>query len=101
MKKYIETKLSREKFDEKRINELAQSIKNNGLIQPLIVKKKELENYYLVAGERRWRAAQKTDLKILPALLLPEDLDKDEISLIENIQREDLKLQKRQMHING
>ena len=70
---------------------MAQSIKNNGLIQPLIVKKKELENYYLVAGERRWRAAQKTDLKILPALLLPEDLDKDEISLIENIQREDLK----------
>ena len=81
----------RKEFDEKRINELAQSIKNNGLIQPLIVKKKELENYYLVAGERRWRAAQKTDLKILPALLLPEDLDKDEISLIENIQREDLK----------
>ena len=81
----------RKEFDEKRINELAQSIKKNGLIQPLIVKKKELDNYYLVAGERRWRAAQKTDLKILPALLLPEDLDKDEISLIENIQREDLK----------
>ena len=81
----------RKEFDEKRINELAQSIKKNGLIQPLIVKKKDLENYYLVAGERRWRAAQKTDLKILPALLLPEDLDKDEISLIENIQREDLK----------
>jgi ParB family chromosome partitioning protein len=81
----------RKEFDKEKIRELAQSIKKNGLIQPLIVKKKELENYYLVAGERRWRAAQKTDLKILPALLLPEDLDKDEISLIENIQREDLK----------
>ena len=46
----------------------------------------------MVAGERRWRAAQSTDLKILPALLLPKDLDKDEISLIENIQREDLKV---------
>ena len=46
----------------------------------------------LVAGERRWRAAQLTELKVLPALLLPNDLDKDEISLIENIQREDLKV---------
>ena len=46
----------------------------------------------MVAGERRWRAAQSTDLKVLPALLLPDDLDKDEISLIENIQREDLKV---------
>jgi len=46
----------------------------------------------LVAGERRWRAAQIANLKILPALLLPTDLDKDEISLIENIQRENLRV---------
>ena len=45
-----------------------------------------------MAGERRWRAAQIANLKILPALLLPTDLDKDEISLIENIQRENLKV---------
>ena len=79
-------------FDKEKINELSQSIKKNGLIQPLIVTKKDIENYILVAGDRRWRAAQKTELKVLPALLLPEDLDKDEISLIENIQREDLKV---------
>tara|TARA_B100001057_G_scaffold260938_1_gene261145 strand:+ start:1806 stop:2636 length:831 start_codon:yes stop_codon:yes gene_type:complete len=82
----------RKEFDIEKINELAQSIKKNGLIQPLIVTKKDLDSFFLVAGERRWRAAQKTDLKVLPALLLPDDLDKDEISLIENIQREDLKI---------
>ncbi len=82
----------RKEFDKVKINELAQSIKKNGLIQPLIVIKKDQDNYFLVAGERRWRAAQTTDIKVLPALLLPQDLDKDEISLIENIQREDLKV---------
>ena len=82
----------RKEFDQEKINELAQSIKKNGLIQPLILSKRDNETYTLVAGERRWRAAQKAELKILPSLLLPEDLDKDEISLIENIQREDLKI---------
>ncbi len=82
----------RKEFDKEKILELAQSIRKNGLIQPLIVTKKDSDSFFLVAGERRWRAAQNTDLKLLPALLLPEDLDKDEISLIENIQREDLKV---------
>tara|TARA_A100001011_G_C14314855_1_gene847458 strand:- start:4455 stop:5285 length:831 start_codon:yes stop_codon:yes gene_type:complete len=82
----------RKEFDREKILELAQSLRKNGLIQPLIVTKKDSDSYFLVAGERRWRAAQNTDLKLLPALLLPEDLDKDEISLIENIQREDLKV---------
>ena len=82
----------RKEFDQEKINELAQSIKKNGLIQPLILSKRDNETYTLVAGERRWRAAQKAELNILPSLLLPEDLDKDEISLIENIQREDLKI---------
>ena len=82
----------RKVFDKQKIEELAQSIIKNGLIQPLILFKKDVDNYTLVAGERRWRAAQMADLKILPSLLLPEDLDKDEISLIENIQREDLKV---------
>ena len=82
----------RKEFDQEKINELAQSIKKNGLIQPLILSKRDSDTYTLVAGERRWRAAQKAELKILPSLLLPEDLDKDEISLIENIQREDLKI---------
>ena len=82
----------RKEFDKEKIEELAQSINKNGLIQPLIVTKKDSEHYTLVAGERRWRASQIANLKTLPALLLPTDLDKDEISLIENIQRENLKV---------
>ena len=82
----------RKEFDPEKIKELAQSIKKNGLIQPLILSKRDNDTYTLVAGERRWRAAQSTELKILPSLLLPADLDKDEVSLIENIQREDLKI---------
>ena len=82
----------RKEFDKEKIAELAQSINKNGLIQPLILSKKVDNNYMLVAGERRWRAAQIANLKMIPALLLPEDLDKDEISLIENIQRENLKI---------
>ncbi len=82
----------RKEFDKEKIEELAQSIKKNGLIQPLILIKKDINNYMLVAGERRWRAAQLVNLKMIPALLLPKDLDKDEISLIENIQRENLKI---------
>lgn len=82
----------RKEFDREKIEELAQSIQKNGLIQPLILTKKSDNNYTLVAGERRWRAAQIANLKTIPSLLLPEDLDKDEISLIENIQRENLKI---------
>ena len=87
----------RKEFDKKKISELSLSIKKNGLIQPLIVTKKEIDTYTLVAGERRWRAAQIIDLKVLPSLLLPDDLDKDEISLVENIQREDLKISEEAM----
>ena len=87
----------RKEFDKEKISELSLSIKKNGLIQPLIVTKKGIDTYSLVAGERRWRAAQIADLKILPSLLLPDDLDKDEISLIENIQREDLKISEEAM----
>ena len=82
----------RKEFDKEKIEELAQSISKNGLIQPLILTKNDNDSYTLVAGERRWRAAQIANLKILPSLLLPTDLDKDEISLIENIQRENLKI---------
>ena len=82
----------RKEFNKERIVESAQSIEKNGLIQPLIVIQRDSDSYLIVAGERRWRAAQRTQLKLLPALLLPKDLDKDEISLIENIQREDLKV---------
>ena len=82
----------RKEFDKEKIEELAMSINKNGLIQPLILTKKDDDHYFLVAGERRWRAAQIANLKTIPSLLLPVDLDKDEISLIENIQRENLKI---------
>ena len=82
----------RKEFNEDKIDELAQSIKKNGLIQPIILVKRNDDNFMIVAGERRWRAAQIANLKTLPSLLIPDDLDKDEISLIENIQRENLKI---------
>ena len=89
----------RKTFDKAKIEELAQSIKKNGLIQPLILRNKSDNSYVIVAGERRWRAAQIANLKVLPALLLPSDLDKDEVSLIENIQRENLKISEEANHI--
>ena len=82
----------RKEFDKGRLEELAQSIQKNGLIQPIILRLRDADTYIIVAGERRWRAAQISNLKSIPSLLLPDDLDKDEISLIENIQREDLKI---------
>ena len=89
IEKIFRDELSQERNDKEKIEELAQSIEKNGLIQPLIVTKEDLDIYQIV-GERRWRAAQITQLKLLPTV--PKDLDKDEISLIENIQREDLKV---------
>ena len=89
---YRDENQPRKEFNKEKIEELAQSIHKNGLIQPLILTKKDNNSYVLVAGERRWRAAQLANLKTIPALLLPQDLDKDEISLIENIQRENLKI---------
>ena len=80
----------RKQFDEDAIEELADSIKQFGVIQPLIVKKRE--NYYeIIAGERRWRASKKAGIKKVPVIV--KDYDENEIlkiSLIENLQREDL-----------
>ena len=81
----------RKNFDEKSIKELAQSIKNQGLLQPIIVSNPK-ENYYeIVAGERRWRASQLAGLHEIECVI--KDFDNDKIfesALIENIQREDL-----------
>jgi ParB family transcriptional regulator, chromosome partitioning protein len=78
-------------FNDENIKELALSIKKHGLIQPIIIRKHGVDEYRIVAGERRWRASQIAKLNIMPSIILPSDLDKDEISLIENIQREDLR----------
>ncbi len=81
----------RKHFDEAALEELAASIAARGVIQPIIVTDLGKGKYQLVAGERRWRAAQKARLHEIPALV--RDLDEREImalALIENIQREDL-----------
>ena len=80
----------RKSFDEKKINELADSIKENGVIQPIVVRKAG-ERYQIVVGERRYRAAKKAGLKKIPVVIKDINDEKTiEIALIENIQREDL-----------
>lgn len=80
----------RRTFDEESIEELAGSIKEYGVIQPIIVTKQE-DYYQIVAGERRWRASKKAGLSEIPAIVREYDKQKNsEIALIENIQREDL-----------
>ena len=81
----------RKLFDSEKIAELAESIKSHGIIQPLILRKYMDDQYIIVAGERRWRAAKMAGLKDVPAIIM-ELTDRDilEISLIENIQRQDL-----------
>ena len=78
-------------FSEKSLNELAQSIKQQGLLQPILVRKLEAEKYEIVAGERRWRACQLANMERVPVII--KELSNEEIlliALIENIQREDL-----------
>lgn len=78
-------------FDEAAIEELAQSIQSNGLIQPLIVRKNATGKYELIAGERRLRAAKKLGLKAIPVVVRKTtDRESLELALIENIQRQDL-----------
>ena len=80
----------RKHFDDDKIAELAQSIKEHGIIQPIIVSKKD-DYYVIVAGERRWRASKLLGLKEVPVIEMDlNDKDVLEVSLIENIQRQDL-----------
>jgi len=78
-------------FDKEKINELAQSIKKNGLIQPIAVRPGQNGAYEIIAGERRWIAAQKAGLHEVPVVVLKlNDTQALELAIIENIQREDL-----------
>jgi len=80
----------RKHFDESKIQELAESIKEKGILEPLIVRRTD-QGYELIVGERRWRAAQKAGLKEVPVLVKEiKGREALEISLIENLQREDL-----------
>lgn len=80
----------RKMFDEDALIELSESIKQYGVLQPLLVQKKD--NYYeIIAGERRWRAAKLAGVKEIPVIIRDySDQEVMEIALIENIQREDL-----------
>ena len=78
-------------FDDKKIEELAQSIKKNGLIQPIAVRKGKKNRYEIIAGERRWIAAQKAGLHEVPVIVLDlNDNQSLELAIIENIKREEL-----------
>ncbi len=78
-------------FDDAALDELAASIREHGVIQPLIVSKRDEDSYELIAGERRWRAAQRAGLAMVPVIVresTPQQLL--ELALIENVQRADL-----------
>jgi len=80
----------RQHFDEAALNELAQSIADKGVLQPILLRPAG-EGYEIIAGERRWRAAQKAQLHRIPALVRElDDATTAEVALIENVQRADL-----------
>ncbi len=81
----------RKNFDEEAVEELAESIKKHGLIQPIVVCPKSNGTYSIIAGERRWRACRKAELESVPVIIKDID-DKSimELALVENLQREDL-----------
>ena len=78
-------------MDDAKLEELAQSIRGSGIIQPIVVRRRGEGAYEIVAGERRWRAAQRAGLLKVPVLIrdVPDD-KRLELALIENVQREDL-----------
>ena len=81
----------RKSFDEASLAELAESIREHGIIQPLTVRKLATGYYQIIAGERRWRAARIAGLQEVPAIVIEADDRKAaELAMIENLQREDL-----------
>ncbi|MCC0629752.1 MULTISPECIES: ParB/RepB/Spo0J family partition protein [unclassified Clostridioides] len=81
----------RKQFDEEKIKVLSDSIKNYGVLQPIVVKMDENDKYMIIAGERRFRASKLANKNQIPAIIKDIDMkDVMEIALIENLQREDL-----------
>ena len=81
----------RKAFDEEKLNELAFSIKEHGLLEPLLVKKSQDDLYEIICGERRYRACKLANLSSIPCLIRDDlELNGYAVALIENIQREDL-----------
>ena len=88
---YPNKKQPRKKFEEKDIKELSDSIKNQGLIQPIVVRKTSEKSYEIIAGERRWRACQIAGLHSVNCVIMSVNEENVyELALIENIQRENL-----------
>ncbi len=81
----------RRHFDPEALQTLAESIRENGLLQPVVVRRGENGLYQIIAGERRWRACRLAGLTEIPAVILDaDDLRAAQLALIENLQREDL-----------
>ena len=84
-------KQPRKQFDEASLQDLADSIRRHGILQPLTVRKLSSGYYQIIAGERRWRAARMAGLSEVPVLIIEADDRKAmELAMIENLQREDL-----------
>ena len=81
----------RKRFDDESLQELADSISQHGIIQPLTVRKLSSGYYQIIAGERRWRAARLAGFQVVPVIVFEADVRKAaELAMIENLQREDL-----------
>ena len=88
---YANPSQPRKNFNQELLNELSESIKEQGIIQPILVRKKSEDRYEIVAGERRWRAAQLAQIHEVPVIILNVDDKKSlEFAILENIQRSDL-----------
>ena len=88
---YANPSQPRKNFNQELLNELSESIKAQGIIQPILVRKKSEDKYEIVAGERRWRAAQLAKIHEVPVIILNIDDKKSlEFAILENIQRSDL-----------
>jgi ParB family chromosome partitioning protein len=88
---YANPSQPRKNFNQELLSELSESIKEQGIIQPILVRKKSEDKYEIVAGERRWRAAQLAKIHEVPVIILNIDDKKSlEFAILENIQRADL-----------
>ena len=88
---YANPSQPRKNFNQELLNELSESIKEQGIIQPILVRKKSEDKFEIVAGERRWRAAQLAKIHEVPVIILNIDDKKSlEFAILENIQRSDL-----------
>ena len=88
---YANPSQPRKNFNQELLNELSESIKEQGIIQPILVRKKSEDKFEIIAGERRWRAAQLAKIHEVPVIILNIDDKKSlEFAILENIQRSDL-----------